>query len=119
MSATFFVWQESLGWQAALCFLGALAVTLCVVALLIDAYVRRFLAWREIVAIKEKNWQQRKERSARVFEAQRLREMQRADDKEFLRRLEIDIANDESQRMRERQQFHVSPAFRDFKGVQK
>lgn len=119
MIKTFFDWFETLGWQASLCFVLALAVFCCVVILLCDAAYRRHVDRLELAAIKARIWDQRKEKLANRIEEQRQREKRESDDAEFLRRLNIDIANDDSQRMRERQQFHIPSAFRDFKGTQR
>lgn len=119
MIAAFFTWLESLGWQAALLFMLALVIGGCIIILLIDWAIRASAQRRELRAIKKKNWQQRKERVARLIEAQREREAREADDAAFLRRLEIDVARDDLQKRREARQFHIPAAFRDFKGTQR
>lgn len=119
MIAAFFDWLESLGWQSVLCFAFALAIFCCIVILLCDAAFRRYIDRQELAAIKARTWDQRKEKLAGRIEEQRQREKRETDDAEFLRRLSIDIANDDAQGRRERQQFHVSPCFRDMKGLTK
>jgi hypothetical protein len=116
---TFFDWLESLGWQSSLCFLIGLSVAICVLILLIDSGVHKLAKRAELRAIKERNWQQRKERIQRLLCAQREREKREEDDAAYLQRLNIDIANDDAQGRRERGQFHIPAAFRDMKGVQK
>lgn len=116
---TIFDWLETLTWQSSLCFALALAIFVCVVILLCDASYRRYIERMELAAIKARVWDQRKEKLANRIEEQRQREKRERDDSEFMRRLNIDIANDDAQSMRERKQFHISPAFRDMKGLTK
>jgi hypothetical protein len=47
----FFSWADSLGWQASLCFVVALAIAICIAILLIDATVLKFIRWLELRAI--------------------------------------------------------------------
>jgi hypothetical protein len=116
---TFFEWTESLGWQPALLFLGALAITLCVVVLLISAAFDKYVAWRERCEIRERIWARSKECVANLIEAQRERQQREDEDAAFLRRLEIECSRDDIQRRREAKQFHIPAAFRDMKGTQR
>lgn len=116
---TFFIWLESLGWQAALCFTIGLAAALCLLILLIDIAIRKRAENVELRAIRERVRAEKKRRVRYLLEAQRERERREADDAQFLQRLNIDIANDDAQGIRERQQFHLPAAFRDFKGITK
>lgn len=117
MIKLFFDWFESLGWQAALCFMFALCAVMVILVLLVDWIVRGLIERRELAAIKARTWEQKKVRAASIIEERRVREQRDTDDAEFLRRLNIDIANDDAQTMRERKQFHLPPAFRDMKGL--
>lgn len=120
MMAAFFDWLASLGWGASLCFALAFGVGGCIIILLIDFAVRSHEERRELRAIKNRLWEARKKKLLDAFEGDQQKAMRRRlDDAQFLRLLEIDTANDAAQGIRERQQFHIPPCFRDFKGVHK
>lgn len=119
MIAAFLTWLESLTWREAAMLYLISCVIICVVVVAIDKAIRKLAEWSEQRAIKERNWILRKQRVQLILDAQRERERREANDAQFLRRLNIDIANDDAQRNRERQQFHLPAAFRDFKGITK
>jgi len=116
-AAALFTWWASLGWAASLCFAVAIAVALCIIVVLIDSAIVRFARWNELRAIRRRLWEAKKERVSQLLEDRRKREQRENNDAEFLRRLGIDIANDDAQGRREAKQFHIPAAFRDMKGV--
>jgi uncharacterized protein YhaN len=113
--STFLSWLESLNRIEGVLLYCFVCTVLCTIIHCVD----RWFATAELRAIKWRVWAQKKARFAELLEAQRQREQREADDAQFLRRLNIDIANDDAQNNRERQQFHLPAAFRDFKGVTK
>lgn len=115
----FFTWLENLSWQGALIFLVSLCIASCVLICGTDWLIRKLIDRAELRAIKERNAAEKKRRIQYLLDAQAERLAREADDAQFLQRLNIDIANDDAQRNRERQQFHLPAAFRDFKGTQR
>jgi hypothetical protein len=116
----FSTWLASLSWAAALCFLVAIAISGCVVILLIDAALMKFSAWREKRAIRERNWILRQQRVQLILDAQREREQRlAAEDETECKRLAMHVWRDRVQSNRESKQFHLPAAFRDQKGVQR
>jgi hypothetical protein len=65
----FLIWFESLSWQPALCFTVAVGILLCVLIILADVGIRKFVAWRERMQIKERKWQEKKRRLIEDLEA--------------------------------------------------
>jgi hypothetical protein len=120
---TFFFWLSTLTWKPALLFLFALAVAGCVAILLVDAGVRKFSAWRERRAIRERNWILRQQRVQQILDAQREREAREAKEaaerETAAKRLAIRVWRDRVQSNHEAKQFHVPAAFRDVKGWHK
>jgi Na+-translocating ferredoxin:NAD+ oxidoreductase RnfC subunit len=116
---TFFDWLELLSWGQALIFLAVLCIGACALICGSDWAIRKLIENAEQRAIKERNWAEKKRRAQYLMEAKAARQAREADDAQFLQRLNIDIASDDAQRNRERQQFHLPAAFRDFKGVTK
>jgi uncharacterized membrane protein len=111
----FFAWLESLDLIEGVllyCFV-------CTVLSTIIYVVDRWFATREIRAIRRRVWAEKKARVDKQIAEQRERERRKADDAEFVRRLSIDVGRDDLQSRREARQFHLSPAFRDFKGITK
>jgi hypothetical protein len=66
----FVIWFESLSWQPALCFAVAVGILLCVLIILADIGIRKFLIWRERQQIKECKWQEKKRRLIEDLERQ-------------------------------------------------
>ena len=105
MIAAFFTWFETLGWQAAICFMFALCGILVIAVLLIDHAAHKFSAWREDSAILRREMKRRAEKRDELlmFPFERSR----------IPRSQIDPAHSTGQ-------FQVPRSMRDFKrGVHK
>lgn len=113
-----YVWFQGLPWVPAFCFAVAFFIFCFIAVLLVDLAFRRFEAWRERRAIRERNWIVRQQRVQLIIDAQREREEREdVEQKAYSKRLAVGVWRDRVQQHRESKQFHVAAAFRDVKGV--